>query len=157
MAELVEIKKFGSKIEADLAAGALESAGIFTHVAADDLGGLRPDFSTGFPVRLLVHDLDMEDAEDILDEYHVALEKSVSGSQENTQTKAKILQKACYAGFLGSLLLPILINLYSIYLLIISLNKAGVFSKGQKALWAGTLTLNILAIILIAENFLRTD
>jgi hypothetical protein len=40
--ELVVVRTFLSRIDADLAKGALESAGIEAIVGADDMGGTRP-------------------------------------------------------------------------------------------------------------------
>jgi hypothetical protein len=65
--ELVVVKTFLSRIDADLAKGALESAGIEAIVRADDVGGTRPSFWMG-GVALLVRAEDQRDARKILGE-----------------------------------------------------------------------------------------
>ena len=63
--ELVVVKTFLSRIEADLAKAALESAGIEAIVRPDDVGGMRPHFWMG-GVELLVRTEDQDDAMKIL-------------------------------------------------------------------------------------------
>ncbi len=65
---LVAVGAFNSKFEADLAKGALESAGIEAIIQADTIGGTRPHVawaSGGF--RLLVREEDEMAARQILD------------------------------------------------------------------------------------------
>ena len=62
---LVVVRTFLNRIDADLAQGALESAGIDAMVAADDAGGNRPGLWMG-GVRLLVREEDAEQAGEIL-------------------------------------------------------------------------------------------
>lgn len=64
-AELVVVKTFLSRIDADLAKGALEAAGIDAMVRADDAGGTRPGLWMG-GVALLVRVDDQEEARKIL-------------------------------------------------------------------------------------------
>jgi putative signal transducing protein len=63
--ELVVVKTFLSRIDADLAKGALESAGIEAIVRPDDAGGMRPGLWMG-GVTLLVRAEDQSDALKIL-------------------------------------------------------------------------------------------
>jgi hypothetical protein len=65
-AELVVVGTFLNQIEADLAQGALEAAGVQSMISADDAGGLRPHLSLLFNVRLLVRADDVEHARLIL-------------------------------------------------------------------------------------------
>lgn len=67
MSELVVVKKFKSRYEAELARGFLESHGIEADVSADDAGGMYPQLTvvTG-GVRLLVKDIDMLKAKALL-------------------------------------------------------------------------------------------
>jgi hypothetical protein len=62
----VVVRQFFSTIEAELAAGALEAAGIDAMVSADDCGGMRPHLQVG-RVALLVRPTDVEEAIRILD------------------------------------------------------------------------------------------
>jgi len=63
--ELVVVKTFLSRIDADLAKSALESAGIVAIVRPDDAGGTRPGlWMCG--VGLLVRAEDLDDARQIL-------------------------------------------------------------------------------------------
>jgi hypothetical protein len=69
-AELVVVRTFQNKIEAEIAQGALEAAEIDSIVSADDAGGMRPELnmSRWGGVRLLVRAEDAEEAGKILDE-----------------------------------------------------------------------------------------
>jgi hypothetical protein len=63
--ELVVVKTFLNRIDADLAKGALEANGIEASVRADDLGGTRPAFWMG-GVQLVVRADDVEAANAVL-------------------------------------------------------------------------------------------
>ena len=67
-AELVAVGTYPSKIEAELAQGALEAADIDAMVSADDAGGLQPGLWMGEGVRVLVRAEDAERAKEILNE-----------------------------------------------------------------------------------------
>jgi hypothetical protein len=69
-AELVVVRTFRNKFEAEMAQGALEAAEIDSTVSADDAGGMRPDLSLSSwgGVRLLVRAEDAQEADKILDE-----------------------------------------------------------------------------------------
>ena len=64
---LVVVHAFGTRPEADLAKGALESAGIDSMIQADTAGGMRPHIawaSGGF--KLLVREEDVDTAREVL-------------------------------------------------------------------------------------------
>jgi Putative prokaryotic signal transducing protein len=63
--ELVVIRDYLSKVEAELAQGALEAASIHSIVSADDAGGTEPGLWMG-GVRLLVRAEDAKRAAEIL-------------------------------------------------------------------------------------------
>jgi Putative prokaryotic signal transducing protein len=63
--ELVPVKTFLSRAEADLAKSALEAAGIEALVRADDAGGMRPSLWLG-GVAVLVRQDDRDQAMKIL-------------------------------------------------------------------------------------------
>ena len=65
--ELVVVRTFGDRIEADLAHSALEAAGIESMVSGDDAGGVQPGLWTGEGVALLVREEDASNAREILD------------------------------------------------------------------------------------------
>lgn len=65
--ELVVVKTFLTRVDADLAKSALESAGIVAIVRPDDAGGTRPGLWMG-GVGLLVRAEDADDATKILGE-----------------------------------------------------------------------------------------
>lgn len=65
--ELVVVRTFGDRIEADLAHSALEAAGIESMVSGDDAGGVQPGLWTGEGVALLVREEDASSAREILD------------------------------------------------------------------------------------------
>jgi hypothetical protein len=65
-AEPVVVRQFMSTVEAELAQGALQAAGIEAAVSADDCGGMRPHLQVG-RVSLLVRPEDVEEAVKILD------------------------------------------------------------------------------------------
>ncbi|HEX4004428.1 MAG TPA: DUF2007 domain-containing protein [Candidatus Acidoferrales bacterium] len=63
--ELVVVRDFLNKMEAELAQGALQAAGIHSIVSADDAGGTEPGLWMG-GVRLLVRAEDAKNAEEVL-------------------------------------------------------------------------------------------
>ncbi len=71
MTDLVHIKSFASRHEADMARGILESNGIKAIVRGDDYGGLGPHilYTTG-GAHLYVNERDAADAVDILEKYN---------------------------------------------------------------------------------------
>ncbi len=71
-AELVVVGTFLNQIDAELAHGALEAAGIESMISADTAGGLRPHLSMMRGVRLLVRAEDAERGSKILGESPVA-------------------------------------------------------------------------------------
>jgi hypothetical protein len=64
--ELVVVRTFFNRIDAELAKGALEAAEIDSMIGSDDMGGLRPHLSTSNGVRLLVRAEDAERADEVL-------------------------------------------------------------------------------------------
>jgi hypothetical protein len=67
-ANLVVVRAFGTRPEAEMAKGALESAGIDAMVQADSAGGMRPHLawaSGGFKV--LVREEDAVEAREVLE------------------------------------------------------------------------------------------
>ena len=64
--ELVVVRTFSNRIEAELAKGALEAANIESLVSADDAGSLRVSLHI-HGVQLLVRSEDVERATEILD------------------------------------------------------------------------------------------
>jgi hypothetical protein len=63
---LVVVRTFSNRIEAELARGALEAAGIDSAIQADDAGGVRPELAPRSGVHLLVRESDAAEAEGIL-------------------------------------------------------------------------------------------
>lgn len=68
MSELICARTYGTKEEAELAKGILESNGIHAAVSADDVGGWTHPWN--FQVELQVMETDLEEAQQILDYYH---------------------------------------------------------------------------------------
>jgi hypothetical protein len=60
-AELQVVGTFGNRVEAEVAQGALRSAGIESLISADDAGGIRPDLGRR-GIRLMVRAEDAEEA-----------------------------------------------------------------------------------------------
>jgi hypothetical protein len=67
--KLKVVQKFATLVEAELAQGMLESAGIASVVSADDCGGMQPQLRMSMGVRLLVDESDLEDAQQVLLEH----------------------------------------------------------------------------------------
>jgi hypothetical protein len=68
MSDLVVVDTFDSQPEAELAKGALQSAGIEAIIQADTVGGMRPHVAMmGTGYRLLVRKEDAPDAWNVLD------------------------------------------------------------------------------------------
>ena len=69
MTDLICIRKYNSRIEAELAKGLLETSGIKAVVSADDAGGMRPHLLLGdAAVRLSVKEEDEEKAVQLLED-----------------------------------------------------------------------------------------
>ncbi len=66
MAELVNIRTFLNRHEAELAKGLLAEKGIEAIISADDAGTFRPHLTFGTGVRLLVKKEEVEKAEEAL-------------------------------------------------------------------------------------------
>jgi len=67
MADLICIKNYNNRIEAELVKSLLESSGIETIVSADDWGGMRPHLLLGTNgTRLLVKEEDARKALEVL-------------------------------------------------------------------------------------------
>ena len=64
--DAIVLETFANRIEAEMAAGLLESEGIESMVAADDAGGMYPIFRLTLGVRLLVYREDEARAREIL-------------------------------------------------------------------------------------------
>jgi hypothetical protein len=66
-ANLVVVRSYGSRLEADLAKGALEAAGIQSMIQADTAGGMREHLAwSGAGFRILVREEDATVARDVL-------------------------------------------------------------------------------------------
>lgn len=61
------IQSFNSEVEAQMAQGRLESAGIESIVTSDDCAGLHPHLQSVYGVKLLVFEEDLERAQAILE------------------------------------------------------------------------------------------
>ena len=66
-AELVVVRTFGSRFDAEMARSALDAAGIGAAIRSDDSGGLRPHLAFVNGVELVVRAEDAEAATQILD------------------------------------------------------------------------------------------
>jgi hypothetical protein len=64
--DLVVVRTFSNKLEADIAKSALDAAEIDSMIRADDVGGTRPHMWTTEGVDLLVRAEDVERAREIL-------------------------------------------------------------------------------------------
>jgi hypothetical protein len=65
--ELVPVKSFRNRLEADMAKNLLAEHGIPSYVSADDAGGMRPPpFQFDAGVRLIVRSLDLIPARRLL-------------------------------------------------------------------------------------------
>jgi hypothetical protein len=64
---LVVIRTFNNRVEADVAGSALDAAQIDATLSADDAGGLQPGLWVGEGVSLLVRPEDAQRAAEILD------------------------------------------------------------------------------------------
>jgi hypothetical protein len=65
--ELVVVRTFQNELEAQLAKGRLESAGIESMISCDDCAGLQPQLQYIYGVKLLVFDYDLAEAREILE------------------------------------------------------------------------------------------
>ena len=70
-ANLVVIETFGNEMEADIAKGALEAAGIDAMIEADSAGGMRPHLAwAGSGYKILVREEDAASARAVLEPEH---------------------------------------------------------------------------------------
>ena len=67
MSNLVVLRTFLYRHEAEFAKITLETNDIFSIIAANDLGGMRPYMSFGSSIKLYVFDFDRDRAEEILE------------------------------------------------------------------------------------------
>ncbi len=67
MPEVICVKTYNSRLEAEIARGNLGANGIDSMVSADDGGGIRPELAFGLGVRLLVKKENEERALQILE------------------------------------------------------------------------------------------
>ena len=68
MNDLVNIRTFTQRYEAEIAQGLLSEAGIESMISADDCGGQRPDLSVRMGgVQLVIRKEDIEKANEILE------------------------------------------------------------------------------------------
>jgi len=65
--DLVVIRTFPDRVEADLASSALSAAGIDSMVRGDDAGGTQPQLAMGHFIELIVREADAAAARDVLD------------------------------------------------------------------------------------------
>ena len=65
--DLVVVKTFLNRFEADVAKSALDAADIESLVRPDDAGGMEPGLWVGSAIELLVRDEDGDRAKEILD------------------------------------------------------------------------------------------
>jgi hypothetical protein len=75
MDDLLVIRTFINTVDAELARGALEAAGIESMIRADDCGGTRPHLWMG-GVELLVRQDDVARAEEVLGTEPTVMEKT---------------------------------------------------------------------------------
>lgn len=81
-AELVAVDVFRSRLDAELAKGALEAAGIEAMLKSDDASGTQPSLSMSQGVELLVRAEDVEKADEVLNGEPLAEDSDVSGEAE---------------------------------------------------------------------------
>ncbi len=67
MPSWVVIRTFSSRMEAEIARGALEANGVTCRINSDDLAGLRPHLALSSGVQLLVAEADVEAANQLLE------------------------------------------------------------------------------------------
>ena len=65
--DLIVLREYGDELTARMDAMALEANGVPAQVSADTAGGALPSLALAFPVRLIVHAEDAEDALAVLD------------------------------------------------------------------------------------------
>jgi len=67
MSDLINIRTFTQRFEAEMAQGLLAEEGIESYILADDCGGQRPDLAVRMAaVQLLIREDDFEDAKEAL-------------------------------------------------------------------------------------------
>jgi hypothetical protein len=63
---LVVVETFATRMEAEIARGALDAAGIEAFIHTDDAGGLRPDLALRAGVDLVVRESEVAQAAEVL-------------------------------------------------------------------------------------------
>ena len=81
-AELVTVEVFHDHIDAEIAKGALEAAGIEAMLQSDDARGTQPSLSMSRGVELLVRAEDAEKADEVLNGEPLAEDSDVPGETE---------------------------------------------------------------------------
>src|SRR5260370_9084100 len=100
--DLVVVQSFGTQVEADIAKGVLESAGIDAMIQADRAGGMRDHLAwSGFGFKVLVRDEDASAAHELLESASVDTTlrgEGVAASGFRTETEAESAIAALTSG-----------------------------------------------------------
>ena len=87
MGQLVCVRTYLNRPEAEILKSSLEANGIATMLSADDAGGMRPELTMSRGVKVWVHEEDKERAEELLQEMESQTKKLSNQSLEDDSTE----------------------------------------------------------------------
>jgi hypothetical protein len=110
MQDWIQVATYLDRSTAEIARGLLESEGIASFIASDDMAGNRPHMSFGFGIRLMVDASQVEDARQILQ----SVDSKKSTASLNIEPDYRLrAYRLCIFG----LIFPLIPNLFSLYFL----------------------------------------
>lgn len=158
MGQLLEAKRFMSKPEADIAASFLHSHDIHAVVFADNEGNMAPHLTLVTAARLLVPEEDLETAKRLLAEM---AEDAIPPSHDDSTPAIDggvnaDARRAYYACIVGFVFLPVVANLYSLWLLVTRvLPQSADLSRTAKWQTLAATLLNLLMLAGVAYLVMR--
>ena len=164
--ELVEAGKYLSRESAEICRGLLESSGIPAIVMTDDAGGLRPHMAyvSSGSIRLMVAQANLQEALAILaEENHEDLDHYWNEHQSQgepaepaiiTLGHRTYLKRAIWATLIGLIIIPVIGQVFSIYLLSVILPARSEFKSSEKIVFATTFVTNVITLLLQVRLYL---
>ena len=153
---MIEIAKYTSRMDAEMAKSLLASCGIKANIVGDDKGATAPHLAYILGVRLYVTERDKAHAIEILNSQPVDEVNQDTESQELKPPgdplvieNERRLTYALRAVLFGSLMLPFVANLYSLFLVMQVLPYWGVLAGRSRYKFVAIGVLNIAVFYIL--------
>jgi hypothetical protein len=157
--ELVTIKKYLDKVQAELDRALLESCGIKSFVTSSHEAGVLPHLSHVVDIRLMVDISLAKEAEALLNSQNQYVANPSETPSLTADDELNPLRKPMRYAFLalafGSIILPVLSNIYSLYWCFFLIKRRHEMSA-QWLLGCVAMTLaNIVIIVVITQLWIK--